>query len=228
MRADDLRWEPPVKNLVLCTLCLLLAACSSTPDRMVLPRPEGQPPEAQPRRPVSESGARPAVDLDQLQAALGLARGAKDLGYVEKIFDGCRMGVKGEDGSCGSRYFAVVNFRLVCRDTEGTTEAIVTNVRPVITDSVRWKVAGLAGVTHTDDNGYGSVQLVGLKPARGQRLVLTVGRQFLGLEISQVSQIVVPVYWCTQLALWDFDIQGRDRRMSCQKSSAPEVNLSVQ
>ena len=212
-----------VKNLVLCALCLLLVACSSTPDKMVLPRPEGMPPEAPvPRRAAS------ATDMDQLQSKLGLARGAKDLGYVEKIFDGCRMGVRGEDGSCGSRYFAVVNFRLVCRDTEGTTETIVTNVRPVITDSVRWKVAGLNGVTHTDDNGYGSVQLVGLKPARGQRLVLTVGRQFLGLEISQVSQIVVPVYWCTQLAHWDFDVLGRGRHMSCQKSSAPEVNLSVQ
>jgi hypothetical protein len=31
---------------------------------------------------------------------------------------------------------------------------------------------------------------------RGQRLVITVGKQFFGKEISEVEQVVLPDYWC--------------------------------
>jgi hypothetical protein len=140
------------------------------------------------------------LDLTSLRSHLGLKRNQQDLGYAEKAFDGCRLGYYGEDGKCGQRYLTVVNFRLVCRDSEDTVQTVVTETKPIVTDQVKWKLSDVNGVTKTDSSGYGTLQVVTNKTLRGQRLVLTVGQQFLGLRVGDVSQIVVPVYWCTQLA----------------------------
>lgn len=155
------------------------------------------------RGPVSESPAVKAgsgYDLDLLRGKLGMTRDVTNLGYVEKAFDGCRMGVKGKNGKCGANYLTVVNFQILCRDSEDTVQEIVTNFTPVVTNNVKWKLAEMDGVTETNSSGYGRVQFLTPKSSRGKRLVLTIGRQFLGLEISQVSKIVVPIYWCSQLA----------------------------
>jgi len=139
-------------------------------------------------------------DISKLKGILGLNRQLNDLGYAEKSFDSCRVGLTGETGKCGPRVLTVVNFRLLCRDSEDTAQDIVSNFTPVVTDQVKWKVAEVSGVTRTDTDGYGSVQVISSRSLRGQRLVLTVGRQFLGLTVADVNRIVVPVYWCTQVS----------------------------
>jgi hypothetical protein len=141
------------------------------------------------------------LDIVSLRNHLGLKRSQTDLGYAEKSFDGCKLGFYGEDGKCGPRYLTVVNFRLMCRDSEGTVETVVRDLTPVVTNEVKWKVStDFNGITRTDSSGYGTLQVVTSKTLRGQRLVLTVGNQFLGLPVSEITQVVVPVYWCTQLS----------------------------
>ena len=149
-------------------------------------------------REVSGKRAAGLTDLNQLQIELGMDRRANDLGFSEKNFDSCSLRTRSEDGECGARHFSVVYFRLQCRDTEETTSAVATNFRPVVSDRVQWKLGTLIGFTRTDSAGYGQIKVMRPESARGQRLVLIVGKQFLGLDVSEVSQIIVPNYWCTQ------------------------------
>ena len=174
-----------IRGLVL-ALCLSLMACATSETS-----------EESARNPESDRG--PAFDLVQLQSRLGLDRPARDLGLVEKTFDGCRIGIKGDSGKCGTRVLSVINFRLRCRDSEDTVSNVATNLTPVTTTHVQWKIAGLAGLTKTDRDGFGQVQMVTSGSIKDQRLVLTVGKQFLGKEISDITELVVPNYWCKQL-----------------------------
>lgn len=180
----------------------ILGGCASNSNSSKSSEPLDLPP-TRAEKPHKDSRQTAGIDLSALRNHLGLKRNQNDLGYAEKAFDGCRLGYYGEDGKCGPRYMTVVNFRLVCRDSEDTVQTIVTDTKPVVTDQVKWKLSDVGGVTKTDSSGYGTLQVVTNKTLRGQRLVLTVGQQFLGLRISDVTQIVVPVYWCTQLSSHD-------------------------
>ena len=197
-----------MKRLLILVTSIFLGACATAPKTepylahafdpgpAASAAPAANPVSKVPRAPSEKAPFRHGYDMAQLQGQLGLARDAKDLGFAEKSFNGCRMGVKGDDGKCGNRFLSVVNFRLVCRDSEETIQSMVTNTTPLVSDKIRWKLSGIEGVTKTDSDGYGSVQVVSAKPAHGQRLVLIVGKQFLGVDISQVRQIIVPNYWC--------------------------------
>ncbi len=182
---------------------LLVCACSTAPKNEpsgAIASPEPRTPAASHASPIAPKVpvARPSYDIIQLLSQVGLERDSKDLGYAEKPFDGCQVKVKDEKGKCGNRYLTVVHFRLVCRDSEETTESIATNLTPLYSEKVKWKIAGSEGMTKTDGDGYGQVRLVSARPSLGQRFVLIVGKQFLGLDISEVRQIVVPNYWCNQ------------------------------
>jgi hypothetical protein len=171
-----------MRILLSVSILLLLSGCASR-----APHGDGQ------RAPAKSP---PNTDLLQLQSALGMDRAATELGLSEKIFDSCHTRVKDGTARCGNRYLSVVNFRLLCRDSEGTVEAVVTNTRPLKSDHVEYQLAGDRGVVQADANGYVQVRVVTAAPVRGQRLVVTVGKQFFGKEVSEVDQLILPTYWC--------------------------------
>ncbi len=207
-----------MKHFTVFLFAALLAGCASTP--------QSTGPERKPTPTEKRVTANLGPDLSKLKRVLGIDRALNNLGYAEKAFDSCRHEYAESGGKCGRRVLTVVNFRLLCRDTEDTTQTVVTEMTPIHSANVKWKVADATGITQTDSEGYGTVQVVSNQTLQRQRLVLTVGRQFLGLQMSEVSRIVVPVYWCTERALMGFPMESR--HASCQKPQADQVNLSVE
>jgi len=136
--------------------------------------------------------------MSELKSQLGMNRETSDLGFVDKDFDGCQTAYRGDQGECGSRVLSVVNFRLVCRDTVGTTSRAPTSLTPLHAGNLEWRFAGVRGHTHTDHQGYGQVELVSNGPVGTQRFILLIGSKTVGLEASEVSQIVLPKNFCTQ------------------------------
>lgn len=171
-----------MRVLLLSLSLIVLAGCAgraSKPDEVVR-----EPAKQQPH------------DLAQLQSALGMDRSPRELGLSEKMFDSCRNHVQGDSGKCGMRYLSVLNFKLTCRDSEGTTQEVVTTTRPLVSDSVQFQLDGQRGVLQSDHEGYVQLRAVTAKPVRGHRLVITVGKQFFGKDIEEVDQLVLPNYWC--------------------------------
>jgi hypothetical protein len=135
------------------------------------------------------------MSLRDLQSQLGMNRSADDLGFADTDYDGCRIGVRGDNGQCGRRFLSVVNFRLVCRDTVGTTTRVPNSLTP-LSKSMEWRLGGARGHVRTDSQGYGQVQMVSSRPVKSDRFMLIIGSKILGLEAGEVSQIVLPGNWC--------------------------------
>jgi len=171
-----------MKFILLVSALLVLSGCRSTPEMM-------------PYTP-SEHIEGPAADPNAgLKAALGMARSPADLGFVEKAFNPCSFGLAGS-ASCKQQYFSVVHFQLLCRDTEGSVSAMPISPKPIVANDVKWKVAGISGGTHTDGQGYGQFTVRTSRSARGQRLILRIGPQFVAFDVSEVSKIVLPKNFC--------------------------------
>jgi hypothetical protein len=171
-----------MKRLVLIVCAWWLAGCATEPVPM-------------PYTPSVEAPAPHADPNQNLISALGMNRAPADLGFSEKAFNPCSFGLNGT-GGCGDRYFTVVHFQLLCRDTEGTVSEAPLRLQPIVTDNVRWKVAGLTGGTRTDSNGYGQLTVMSNRSTRGQRLLLHIGPQFVAFDVSEVSKIVLPKNFC--------------------------------
>lgn len=169
-----------IRLLAFCLLC----ACTSTPKVDVGEQP-----------PLPPSPVK--MDLAELQKQLGLERDQHDLGYAEKDFDGCRMNLTGDPMFCGARYLAVVHFRLMCRDTVETTTRVPSSLRP-LQGHMEWRLNGKRGFLKTDEEGYGQVKTVSRSPSKSQRFMLIIGKKSLGVEASEVSQIIVPSNWCAR------------------------------
>src|SRR5689334_12754734 len=103
---------------------------------------------------VRQPGSANAASITDVQQQLGMNRSVMDLGMEEKQFDSCTTPIKDGMGKCGPRYMAVLNFQIVCRDSEGTVSEVVTNFRPLVSDHIEYQLAGGRGVLKTDSNGY--------------------------------------------------------------------------
>jgi hypothetical protein len=180
---------------VLAFAAAILSGCASEPMSMKLPAPDGLPQDNMPRTLPPQTSVR-EMSVHELQAQLGLNRSADDLGFAHSNFDGCRMGVKDEGRNCGTRFFSVVHFRLVCRDTTGTTTRVPSSLTPLARNGIEWRLGGVKGHVNTDSQGYGQVQLVSSRPVKSERFMLIIGTKILGLEAGEVSQIVLPGNWC--------------------------------
>lgn len=178
-----------------------LSGCATDPMVMNLPPPDGLPREALPPPQVYTPQSTKQISVQELQTQLGLNRSTDDLGFADKNFDGCRVGYKGEGENCGSRYLSVVHFRLVCRDTVGTTSRVPSSLTPLSGRHMQWRLGGLRGNLTTDSQGYGQVQLVSTRPVQTERFMLIIGTKMLGVEAGEVSQIVLPGNWCPNVAM---------------------------
>jgi len=122
-----------------------------------------------------------------------MRRAAHDLGFAEKKFSACDNSA---GGLCKPQYFSVVHFQLLCRDSEGTVSNVPVHLTPLTSGRVKWQLGGLAGDTRTDAQGFGQFTLVSERPTRGQRLILRIGKQFMGFTVSDVSKVVLPQNFC--------------------------------
>ena len=171
-----------MKKLVL-FVAFLLSACSTTP------KPE-----------VIDVGDYKAEEIPRfeahLQTRLGMVRAINSLGYEEQAFNPCQYGLK-SDAKCTKQYLTVLHFQLLCRDTEGTVTSAPLTLTPITTDNINWKLVGKSGGTRTDAKGYGQLTFISPKSSKGQRLILRIGKQFLGFTASDMSKIVLPKNFCS-------------------------------
>ncbi len=181
------------QKFLLLSLVLTVVACSSAQKVEPAPVPPQQP------VPVSSSD-KSKIDIQGLKRSLGLDRSRGDLGYEEKRFNTCSAGFGYPRENCKDQIFVSINFRLQCRDTEGTTSEIVTSAQlnPISNKQVRWQIGKAQALTATDGEGYGQIDgVLAQTPApKTQRLRLAVGSQFVYVRAGEVTRIVTPSNWC--------------------------------
>jgi hypothetical protein len=168
----------------------VLSACTTTPT----PPDENVDSYAPPPRVERPQDMSYRINLQDLQSRLRMTREADDLGFTEKQFDTCVAGLS--SGSCSRKYFSVVHFQLLCRDSEGSVSEAPVQLTPLTSDRVTWKIAAHTGNTQTDGQGYGRFLMLSEKSVRGQRLTLRIGRRFMGFTVSDVSKVVLPRNFC--------------------------------
>lgn len=171
---------------LLFLLTLVEVGCVTTPDY--------EPPDSGVKN-ARRGRARRIVPAqnDNLESQLGLTRSPADLGYAEKSFNPCNYG---PSETCDFKFFTVVHFQLLCRDTEGTISTVPRALSPINHPNILWTLAGLSGGLPTDRNGYGALKVITPATTRGKRLVLKKGHNFVGVEVNEVSKIVLPKNWC--------------------------------
>ncbi len=131
--------------------------------------------------------------ISTLQSQLGMNRQPTDLGFTDRAFNPCSYGLS---ESCNNQYLTVVNFQLLCRDTEGTVSAVPIALTPIVYPQILWSLAGQSGGTATDRNGYGHFTVISQRPLRGHRLVLRKGPNYVGVTVTEVTKLVLPKNWC--------------------------------
>lgn len=168
-----------MKYLAILILMLFVNACTTAPR------------ETDPEIGNEVSYPPPTIQKAPLQDRLGMRREASDLGYAEKQFRECAQA-----GTCRPQYFSVVHFQLLCRDSEGTVQNVPLHLKPLTSNRVSWKLGHLTGLTGTDNQGFGQFSVVSERSTRGQRLILRIGKQFMGFTVSEVSKVVLPQNFC--------------------------------
>lgn len=167
---------------------IFLAACASPPK----PAPEVDLPP-----PIfGDAEETENIDVQGLQRSMGMARPLESLGFREKAFNSCRAGYGySSSQNCRNLHLMVLNFRLLCRDSEGTVSEII-QLTPVTNGQVRWNLDSQQGYVPTDGEGFGQIVAVMPKSTAKKRLRLTVANDFLLTQAGEVGRIVVPRQWC--------------------------------
>ena len=149
--------------------------------------------------PAAPTGVREGIDMDGLRRSLGLDSAPSDMGYKEAEFNTCSAGFGySAVDDCAQKIYAIVRFRLQCRDSEGTvsTGLGASDLIPIANKSVKWALGSKSGDDLTDQDGYGEAEAVFVKSPHHDRLRLAIGNQFLYVRADDVTRIVVPRPWC--------------------------------
>lgn len=159
----------------------------------------GAVPYENPQSPPDEAPIEP-IDYDLLKRTVGLIRERSHLGYIEKAFDGCGPQFGLPSGACKRHYLISVQYRLMCRDSEGTVSEAISarDLQAIPNQALTWNLKGLEGQSSTDMEGYGEVLTVSTISQREQRLKLSNGSDFLYLRAGEVERLVTPVTWCVK------------------------------
>ncbi len=134
-----------------------------------------------------------SVSIEQIKEKLRLDRDIQDLGYSEKPFNACEMGLRNDN--CVNEFLVIIHFQLMCRESEGTVNE-APDLIPVKSDAISWILGDATGTTQTDDQGYGRLETVRLKSSSGSRLRLTIDKRFVAVPASETTRLVVPQDWC--------------------------------
>ena len=150
----------------------------------------------------SEALEKPiSMDYVGLQRELGLEFAVTNLGYREKAFNTCEAGYGfSPNKNCRKAYFTVLYFQLLCRDSQDTVSAIISESQmfPLSGRKVRWTFRDQQGVLELDFQGFGQILAVAPTPSSNQRLKLGVDNDFLYTRAGEVKQLVTPSNWCNQ------------------------------
>ena len=194
---------------------MILSACSSGPsksgseaaarDQSREASPIISSPKVFPTAKNENQAGSSSIDSVALQSSLGMDRPQNRLGFQEKTFDTCQVGYGfSSTHDCQRKYFVVIHFQLMCRDSEGTTSEIITsdNLQPLSERPVNWSIKNrtgmLTGQTQTDTEGFGQIKAITAQSPSQQRLKLTLGNDFLYLKAGEVNRVVTPLSWCSQ------------------------------
>lgn len=183
-----------------------LLACSTAPAPVDPPLDAAEPPPAlkKPRSARGKTAPRPPplsvnIDYEGLSRSIGMDPPRESLGLKEKRFNTCSAGY-GYSASqdCRTNYFTVVNFRLLCRDSEGTVSETIQaeDLRPLSSRMISWSMNGGQGSFRLDNQGYGQIKTTSEYSLAQERLKITADNDFLYMRAGQVHRIVTPANWC--------------------------------
>lgn len=194
--------------LMISLLAIGLVGCTTTPEAIEPPLDAFEPP-ASIKKPRSErsSRARPAappkielnLDYEGLSRSMGMDPPRESLGLKEKRFNTCTAGYGySSSQDCRQNYFTVVNFRLLCRDSEGTVSVTINpeDLRPLSGRNISWAMNGNTGSFRLDNQGYGQIKTTSESSLQTERLKITADNDFLYMRAGQVNRIVTPSNWC--------------------------------
>ncbi|MNS92113.1 hypothetical protein D3C72_1262370 [compost metagenome] len=189
-----------MKHLVLALALLTLAACASDSKSSKYTSPVDAPSMNTPDLTVDASTSEPQIDYVALQRSLNLDIAVENLGVREKGFNTCDVGYGySKNKNCRRQYFFVLNFRLMCRDSEGTISTTLTDAdtMAIAGRPVTWTLTkGLSGVVQTDGLGYAQIATVAPIPQSKQRVKIAVGNEFLYMRANEMKKVITPKPWC--------------------------------
>jgi hypothetical protein len=127
-----------------------------------------------------------SVDLTELKSRLKMNRNIHELGFRETRFE-------------RNSHLVVIHFRMLCRESEGTVDEVSrSDLLPIESNSVRWKLGSSDGYTRTDRDGFGQVETIHSKSASRDRLRLTIDGRFVAVPAAEAGLVVVPGSWCSR------------------------------
>lgn len=171
---------------------LLFSACTTAPERATPSSMGTSAPPAQ-----NES----TIDLSALQTSLHMDRRPEELGFAEKAFNTCQAGYGYSSvHNCHQQYLVVLNFRLSCRQSEGTVSQGLaeSDIQDLASKDVRWQLKGISGLVTTNGDGIGQIRVVSDISQRRERVKLTLGNDFLYMKANEITRVVTPGNWCSQ------------------------------
>jgi len=186
-----------MRILLIIALGLIVSSCATTSKN---PGTESKEPvSVKTKKPTHEGPIPTVIDYPSVQRLLNLDRTPSELGFSEKVFDTCQVGFGyPADRDCQRRYFTVIHFKLMCRDSEGTISTVLTDddLRPISGETVNWYLKDVNGTTVTDSDGYGQIITTSSQSQKNQRLRIAVKSDFLFLKAGEINRLIAPKGWC--------------------------------
>ena len=183
-----------MRSLVLLAFVLFVTACTSKPTQdksSSYPLPPPSPAD----------DVEVSIDYPSLQRFLGMEKDRDSLGFYQKPFNTCDAGFGfSRSQNCRQEFLTVIQFRLLCRDSEGTISNILSDsdLTPLGQRNIRWNLKGIQGTVQSDSDGYGQIVTSSRMPQQGQRLRLAIGNEFLYMRASEIKKVITPRPWCSQ------------------------------
>jgi hypothetical protein len=174
---------------------IFLASCASTQEAKSPDDSESNIPQVKVDERLAKPSAEPAViDLDELERKLNLPREFDQLGYHERKFNACLLGFR--KNNCVPELFVMINFQVVCRDSNGTVEHVSTELIPFANKNLALKVGNKRQTAVTDAEGYSQMRFIAKSTARGERFFLNSPPNSMMLRAGEISKVVAPNDWC--------------------------------
>lgn len=180
------------KLLSVC-LILVLSACTTAQKTDLETSTPGQKPSA------SSGGDEENIDYEQIKHSLGLSHKLEQLGYSERAFNTCEMGFGfSRTQNCRTEIMAVINFQLLCRDSQGTISTALTreDMQPLSGRTINWSLHKKNGSAVLNHDGHGQILMSFRSSPRNQRLKLSANNDALYLRANEIKRIVTPSNWC--------------------------------
>lgn len=143
--------------------------------------------------------AIPEIDYQSIQRLLNLDKNTSQLGFEERAFNTCKVGFGFSAAeNCLNKYFVVIHFKLMCRNSEGTVSnhLLEDDLVPVANQYLRWTIKNTSGELTTNSEGRGQVLLVATGSQRTERFRISSSKDFLLMRAGDIKRLIVPGNWC--------------------------------